>query len=231
MAEVNLSLVRKLSEVMAEMKRVPKNGFNAFHKYKYATESDVSEVVREELAKRHVMMIPSVREQSIREHKNARGNTEYIAKVLMDFTFYDGESGEQIVFTSVGEGQDAGDKAVYKAMTGATKYAIMKAFLISTGDDPEADTKVDERNARQQENKKPSSNAQKQPAKASGELMDTVNKLVVIVAQKANEAGKEATTDSVAKAFGVTKQMTEQDAQTALAKLKAQADKLGGTQQ
>lgn len=230
MSEVKLSLVRKLSEVMAEMKRVPKNGYNAFHKYKYATESDVSEVVREELAKRHVMMIPSVREQSIREHKNARGNTEYIAKVLMDFTFYDGESGEQIVFTSVGEGQDAGDKAVYKAMTGATKYAIMKAFLISTGDDPEADSKVDERN-QQTAQKKQASHAQKAPSKASDELMNTVNNLVVIVAKKATEAGKEATTESVAKAFKVTANMTEQQANEALTKLKAQAEKLGGTQQ
>jgi hypothetical protein len=39
----------------------------------------------------------------------------------------------------VGEGQDAGDKAVYKAMTGALKYCLLKTFLIPTGDDPERD--------------------------------------------------------------------------------------------
>ena len=36
-----------------------------------------------------------------------------------------------------GEGADVGDKAPYKAMTGALKYALLQSFLLSTGDDPE----------------------------------------------------------------------------------------------
>ena len=145
---VTRSLVKKLAEVMSEVKRVPKNGFNKFHKYQYATESDVSDLVREELAKRSVMLFPSVISHESREHKNRSGSTEYISTIEMEFTFVDGESGETMAFKTVGEGQDAGDKAYYKAMTGATKYALMKVFLISTGDDPEADSKVDERNSK-----------------------------------------------------------------------------------
>ncbi|WP_214807525.1 ERF family protein [Exiguobacterium sp. s102] len=145
---VTRSLVKKLAEVMSEVKRVPKNGFNKFHKYHYATESDVSDLVREELAKRSVMLFPSVISHESREHKNRSGSTEYISTIEMEFTFVDGESGESMAFKTVGEGQDAGDKAYYKAMTGATKYALMKVFLISTGDDPEADSKVDERNSK-----------------------------------------------------------------------------------
>ncbi|WP_051590504.1 ERF family protein [Exiguobacterium antarcticum] len=145
---VTRSLVKKLAEVMSEVKRVPKNGFNKFHKYQYATESDVSDLVRGELAKRSVMLFPSVISHESREHKNRSGSTEYISTIEMEFTFVDGESGETMAFKSVGEGQDAGDKAYYKAMTGATKYALMKVFLISTGDDPEADSKVDERNSK-----------------------------------------------------------------------------------
>lgn len=145
---VTRSLVKKLAEVMSEVKRVPKNGFNKFHKYQYATESDVSDLVREELAKRSVMLFPSVIHHESREHKNRSGSTEYISTIEMEFTFVDGESGESMAFKTVGEGQDAGDKAYYKAMTGATKYALMKVFLISTGDDPEADSKVDERNSK-----------------------------------------------------------------------------------
>lgn len=145
---VTRSLVKKLAEVMSEVKRVPKNGFNKFHKYQYATESDVSDLVREELAKRSVMLFPSVISHESREHKNRSGSTEYISTIEMEFTFVDGESGESMAFKTVGEGQDAGDKAYYKAMTGATKYALMKVFLISTGDDPEADSNVDERNSK-----------------------------------------------------------------------------------
>lgn len=146
-------LVSKLAKVMKEVQYIEKRGYNKFHKYNYATESDVSEKVREVLAENCVIMMPDVVEHTTREHKNQRGNTEYIATVKMKFTFIDGETGEQISIHSIGEGQDAGDKAVYKAITGATKYALMKAFMIPTGDDPEADDGVDKRN-QQKKNEK-----------------------------------------------------------------------------
>lgn len=142
-------LVRKLTEVMDQVKYIQKKGFNKFHKYSYATESDVSERVREELAQRVVMMIPNVVESTVREHKNRSNNIEYIVKVRMEFKFIDGETGEELIFHSEGEGQDAGDKGIYKAITGAQKYALMKAFMIPTGDDPEADSGVDERNTKE----------------------------------------------------------------------------------
>jgi hypothetical protein len=149
-------LVKKLSEVMKEVKYIEKKGYNSFHKYKYATESDVAEKVREVLAEKNVMMIPNMTTHSVREHINAKGKTEYIVTVDMEFRFLDGDTGEEITFNMAGEGQDAGDKAIYKAMTGAQKYALMKAFMIPTGDDPEADNGVDERNngTQQQESKK-----------------------------------------------------------------------------
>jgi len=136
---------------MSEVQYIQKRGVNKFHKYKYATESDVSEKVREVLAEQNVVMLPDVVEHTSREHKNKSGNTEYIATVKMKFTFIDGETGESLSIHSIGEGQDAGDKAVYKAITGAQKYALMKAFMIPTGDDPEADTGVDERNTDKQD--------------------------------------------------------------------------------
>lgn len=91
-------------------------------------------------------MIPNMKEHSVRTHITAKEKTEYIATVLIEFTFMDGDTGETLVFCMAGEGQDAGDKAYYKAITGAQKYALMKAFMIPTGNDPEGDAGVDERN-------------------------------------------------------------------------------------
>lgn len=147
-------LVVKLAEVMKEVKYIQKTGYNNFHKYKYATEADVNEKVREELAKRNVVLIPNVKNHAVREHMTAKGNREYIVTVEVEFTFYDGDTGETITFTTYGEGQDAGDKGTYKAITGAQKYALMKAFMIPTGDDPEGDVGVDERNQQQHESVK-----------------------------------------------------------------------------
>jgi hypothetical protein len=144
--ETERKLVSKLAEVMKRVRYIQKTGVNDFHRYKYATEADVNEHVREVLAELNVVMIPNVVSHSVREHTNAKGKTEYIVTVAVDFTFFDGETGETITFRTYGEGQDAGDKGTYKAITGAQKYALMKAFMIPTGDDPEGDNGVDERN-------------------------------------------------------------------------------------
>lgn len=141
MDKTDKSLVRKLAEVMAEVGRVPKRGRNEFHHYDYATEADIAEAVRAGLASRRVMMIPSVESLSFRELDTKGGGKQTVATVSVRYRVYDGDSGESLDIGPIcGEGQDAGDKATYKALTGATKYALLKTFLIPTGDDPEAET-------------------------------------------------------------------------------------------
>lgn len=156
-------LIKKLAAIMHEVKRIPKNGFNSFNKYNYATESDVQDHVRDFLAERHVMMISDVVEHDVREHTNRSNKIEYINMVKLAVTFMDGETGETLTFHSVGEGQDSGDKGYYKAITGAQKYAIMKAFMIPTGDDPEQDRKGDKPNDSNQ-SKPPNKPPYKKPA-------------------------------------------------------------------
>lgn len=56
------------------------------------------------------------------------------------FTLFDCETGfyEETVIT--GEGIDKGDKAGYKAYTGALKYYLADTFMVATGDDPEKES-------------------------------------------------------------------------------------------
>ena len=42
--------------------------------------------------------------------------------------------------TITGEGIDKGDKAGYKAYTGALKYYLANTFMVATGDDPEKES-------------------------------------------------------------------------------------------
>lgn len=145
MADTKKGLVAKLAEVMGEMAHVPKEGFNAAQKYKFVRETDVAERASALLAERKVWIHQTVADHTITElYRTASGNTMWLSTVAMDFQFIDGETGET---TSpqrfVGAGADTGDKGIYKAMTGAEKYFLMKTFLVSTGDDPEADEKVD----------------------------------------------------------------------------------------
>lgn len=130
-----LNLIQKLAAVMAAVESVPKNGRNDFHRYDYATEADIGRAVRKTMASLGVMLIPSADRLEWREIETKGGGKERIATLHVNYTVTDGI--EERHFTVVGEGQDRGDKAVYKAMTGAGKYALMKLFLIPTGDDPE----------------------------------------------------------------------------------------------
>lgn len=140
-------LLMKMVEVYKQVQYIQKRGHNKFHNYKYATEADVNEKVREELSTRNIIMMPGVVHKELRNTTTKSGNTEYIYRVDMEFTFMDAETGESLMVPMSGEGQDVGDKAIFKAISGCQKYALMKAFMIPTGDDPEGDEGVDERSA------------------------------------------------------------------------------------
>lgn len=135
------SLVKKLAEVMALVTHVPKTGTNDFHNYKYATEAAIVAAVRMGMAERGLMLVPSVVKTDWTSVPRRNGGADRLCTLTVRFTVLDGESGERESFEVMGEGQDAGDKATYKAMTGAVKYALLKLFLIPTGDDPEHEDK------------------------------------------------------------------------------------------
>lgn len=75
--------------------------------------------------------------------KNCNGRMPRI-----QFDLFDIETGffESTIIT--GEGMDNGDKAGYKAYTGALKYFLADTFMVATGDDPEKDSPDQQMNQR-----------------------------------------------------------------------------------
>lgn len=134
-----MNLMQKLAEIMNDIKRIPKRGHNDFHNYDYALEADIKDVVRAELAKQKIMMFANELSRTALPVTTRKGATEQIITLEVEYTLFDADSGESIKFVGYGDGQDAGDKAVYKAKTGALKYALTSLFLIPTGDDPETE--------------------------------------------------------------------------------------------
>lgn len=138
-----LTLIGKLAAIMAEVERIPKNGTNEFHKYKYVTESDLVDALRGKLAKAGIVIIPSVEKATT--HVGAvqtKSGSQSLTDLEMSFTIYDAVSDQKITAKWAGQGADAGDKGIYKAMTGGMKYFLMKTFLVSTGDDPEGEREI-----------------------------------------------------------------------------------------
>ena len=134
------SLVTKLAEVMAEIDHVEKRGLNQFQNYKYVRAADVARAVRDGLAKRGIVMLSQI--INVRSYEiPAREGTMQAIDLHIRYTFNDGT--DTLSTDGYGTGTDKGDKASYKAQTGALKYALRNAFLIPDESDPEADAAVD----------------------------------------------------------------------------------------
>ncbi|HVB82638.1 MAG TPA: ERF family protein [Candidatus Binataceae bacterium] len=133
---VALNLRQKLVEVRRRLGYVQKRGHNERFNYSYVTAADIAGSIGDLLAELGVLIIPRLEEISY-ESATGRGEAARMARVVMAYTFADVDSGEELTAKVAGQGLDAGDKAPYKAMTGALKYALLQSFLLATGDDPE----------------------------------------------------------------------------------------------
>ena len=137
-------IAKKLVLIMSECSHVAKDGFNDYHKYKYASAAGVLEAINAALVKHKVASVVTPAIISSFDVTNAKGNVEHQVTVGCNILLIDSESGESIDLYGIGTGQDAGDKAVMKAETAAIKYAYLLSLAISTGDDPESDVRTDE---------------------------------------------------------------------------------------
>lgn len=138
------SLATKLTHVAAACGYVQKDASNSFHKYRYVSAANILGHVNEALCAHGLAVVET--EPTILSESGV--GKERVVTVRMRVVVQDADTGERAVFVGLGSGQDAGDKAVMKASTAATKYAWLGALSISTGDDPEADTDTDKRGAK-----------------------------------------------------------------------------------
>jgi hypothetical protein len=133
-----------LSEVGREVAYVHKGGKNQAQRYTYARAEDVLKKVNESLFSRGVSISSKaelVYFNVTPYEKNDKQVFRTDAAVHLSLSFSFGE--EVRTVEAVGSATDLADKAVFKANTGALKYVLANAFLISWGDDPEADEAVD----------------------------------------------------------------------------------------
>ena len=108
-------IAKKFVEVMRDCSHVAKNGTNDFHKYKYATATDVLEKVNASLTKHGLASVVTPNLLSMQQVTTAKGNVEQLAIVEVSVTLIDSESGETLTLKGLGSGQDPSDKAVAKA--------------------------------------------------------------------------------------------------------------------
>lgn len=137
----SVGLRKKLLAIMADCSYIKKDKRNLAQGYNYASEAAIKEKVQPALVRHGVLFQcdPVTLEERLIERttKDGRPVLESLVKCQFHYCFEDVETGEKREGTFFGTGLDGGDKALYKAITGAAKYILTTTFLIPTGDDPE----------------------------------------------------------------------------------------------
>ena len=164
-----MNIYEKLSAITSEIKKVAKNlevGVGQ-SQYKAVGEADVLEPVKELEEKYKVYSYPFSREivdssilQTEKEYngKVTKGNQIFM-RLRTVYRFVNIEKPEEYVdVPTYGDGVDSQDKAPGKAMTYGDKYALMKAYKIITGEDPDQDGSPDNMNILDKKTTKKSTN-------------------------------------------------------------------------
>lgn len=143
-----MNIYEKLAAITAELNAVAKNlkVGEGRSSYKAVGEADVLAAVKPLEEKYKVYSYPSARRivdsDVLTTKKVYQGQENETSKFFMrvetTYRFVNTENPEEVVeVTTYGDGVDSGDKAPGKAMTYGDKYALLKAYKIITGDDPD----------------------------------------------------------------------------------------------
>lgn len=151
----------KLRKALKEKGTLKKGAINKYDNYKYFSEAQYKELFTELFSKYGLELTTSELEYEMfgGTEKQANGR-----QVKFEFKLTDIDTGFFEISCITGEGIDKGDKAGYKADTGALKYYLANTFMVATGDDPEQDS--------------PANNMNHRIIKATAKQVEAINRLV-----------------------------------------------------
>ena len=140
-----LNIFQKMSMATARIQKVAKKlkvGEGTKQSYNAVSEADVLEAVKPIEIELGIYSYPFDRKivtESRDTFKNSFGEKEnYIIRLETIYRFVNTDNPSEFIdIKTYGDGVDSQDKAPGKAMTYADKYALLKAYKIGTGDDPD----------------------------------------------------------------------------------------------
>lgn len=151
--ELNAKLQTKksvLRKSLSERGILRREGNNSYDKYKYFSEAQYKLLFDELMPQAGLELKFTEMDYGLFTGPDKQPNGRM---PKLSFTLFDTETGFFEETEITGEGVDKGDKAGYKAYTGALKYYLANTFMVATGDDPEV---AEEDSADQKEgNRKP----------------------------------------------------------------------------
>ncbi len=140
-----LNIYQKMSLATSKIQTVTKKlkvGEGTKGEYKAVSEADVLNAVKPIEVEVGIYSYPVDRKLLKEERvtfKNKYGDIEnFVIKLETTYRFVNIDNPDEFIdIKTYGDGVDSQDKAPGKAMTYADKYALLKAYKIGTGDDPD----------------------------------------------------------------------------------------------
>lgn len=143
---VTPTLAQRVTKVMAAIDAVEKKGENKAQGYTYQRAVDVAREVRKAFIEHGLVLTTDIWDTTFQVIPRDNKFPMILVEVRGKFRLTDGV--ETYEFGGVGHGMDAGDKGVYKAITGMLKYGLRTLLLLpDERDDPEV-TREDENEGR-----------------------------------------------------------------------------------
>lgn len=148
------NIYRRMLAVQKDLKTVAKNlnvPTSKTDSYKAVSEVDILNAVKPLEEKHGIYSYPISREiidsAQITRKTQYGEKADFFLRIKTTYRFINvDDTSEYIDMTTYADGIDSGDKATGKAMTYADKYALMKAYKISTGDDPDQEASQEYKN-------------------------------------------------------------------------------------
>ena len=133
-------ILKKIHDVMQDVKYIQKDAKNKFHNYSYASELAIKTAMGISFREHGIVFQLETLDQEIVEMgKDKQGAPITMTVVKCRYTFYDVDSAECISGEFISSGPARDDKGLWAATTNAIKYILTSMFLIPTGDDAESD--------------------------------------------------------------------------------------------
>lgn len=177
-----LNIYQKMLKATEKISKVAKNlkvDINKSASYKAVSEADVLEAVKPIEIELGIYSYPVKREiietnilDTVKEYNGNRTESKQLfMRLEVTYRFVNVDNPQEYIdIITYGDGVDSQDKAPGKSMTYADKYALLKAYKIETGEDPDKDGSGELKNTEKQ-------SQTKKIVKATASQIETMKKL------------------------------------------------------
>lgn len=148
----NNNLYQKIQAVSNDIKNIEKDMQVGTGNYSYKAVSDIAVTtkVKESETMHGIISIPIKQEHIssdiVHVQKKEGESIIYVDNIKMTLRIIDIENPSNFIdIESFGKGVDSGDKGFGKASTYARKYALLNAYKIATGEDPDSEKSKEEK--------------------------------------------------------------------------------------